>query len=41
MDPPEPEFEYSTEGAVPLEVEPGSIVILHGRFTHFSHKNTS
>ena len=41
MDPPEPAFEYSTDGAVPLEVEAGSIVILHGKFTHFSHKNTS
>lgn len=41
MDPEVPHFEYSTEGAVPLEVAPGTIVILNGSFTHFSHKNTS
>jgi len=41
MDPPVPSFEYSTEGAVPLEVPAGSIVILHGNFTHFSEKNSS
>jgi len=28
--------EYNTEGAVPLEVGPGSIVLLHGSFLHFS-----
>jgi phytanoyl-CoA hydroxylase len=41
MDPPTPDYEYSTEGAVALETPPGSIVILHGSFTHFSEKNTS
>lgn len=41
MDPPEPEFDYSTEGAVPLETEPGSIVLINGKFLHFSEKNTS
>jgi ectoine hydroxylase-related dioxygenase (phytanoyl-CoA dioxygenase family) len=41
MDPEVPEFEYSTEGAVPLEVKAGSIVILDGGFLHFSEKNTS
>ncbi len=41
MDPPNPGFEYSTEGAVPLETPAGSIVVLHGSFTHFSHKNTN
>ena len=41
MDPENPSFEYSTEGAVPLETPAGSIVLLHGSFTHFSHKNTS
>jgi len=41
MDPENPGFEYSTEGAVPLETPAGSIVLLHGSFTHFSHKNTS
>lgn len=32
---------YSTEGAVPLEVKKGSIVLLHGDFVHFSEANTS
>lgn len=41
MDPAVPEFEYSTEGAVPLETSAGAIVVLHGNFLHFSHKNTS
>lgn len=41
MDPPNPGFEYSTDGAVPLETPAGSIVVLHGSFTHFSHKNTN
>ena len=41
MDPPEPAFDYSTEGAVALETPPGSIVLLHGNFLHFSHKNTN
>src|SRR5450830_354753 len=41
MDPEIPEFDYQTEGAIPLETQPGSIVLLHGRFTHFSAKNTS
>lgn len=41
MDPEVPAFDYSTEGAVPLETSPGSVVLLHGSFTHFSEKNTS
>ena len=41
MDPEKPEFDYSTEGAVAVETAPGSIVLLHGNFTHFSEKNTS
>jgi hypothetical protein len=36
LDPPNPSFEYSIEGAVPLEVAPGSIVLLHGNFLHYS-----
>ena len=40
MQPPG-DYQYSTEGAVPLETAPGSIVLLHGNLTHFSHKNTS
>jgi phytanoyl-CoA hydroxylase len=33
--------DYSSAGAVPLEVEPGSIVLLHGSFLHYSMPNTS
>eukprot|EP00349_Pseudokeronopsis_sp_Brazil_P007414 CAMPEP_0202965292 /NCGR_PEP_ID=MMETSP1396-20130829/9317_1 /ASSEMBLY_ACC=CAM_ASM_000872 /TAXON_ID= /ORGANISM="Pseudokeronopsis sp., Strain Brazil" /LENGTH=158 /DNA_ID=CAMNT_0049687963 /DNA_START=429 /DNA_END=905 /DNA_ORIENTATION=+ len=33
--------EYSIEGAVPLEVKAGSIVILHGNFLHYSDFNRS
>lgn len=40
MDPKNP-VPYSPEGAVPIEVPPGSIVILHGSFLHFSKPNTS
>lgn len=32
---------YKIEGAVPLETSAGAIVLLHGNFLHFSHKNTS
>lgn len=32
---------YSTLGAVPIETTAGAIVLLHGNFLHFSHKNTS
>ena len=32
---------YDLTGAVPLEVEKGSVVLLHGDFVHFSHGNTS
>jgi len=32
---------YKTEGAIPLPVEPGSIVLLHGSFLHYSKPNTS
>ena len=41
MEPEEPKFEYCLDGAVPLEAEAGSIVLLHGGFTHFSARNTS
>ena len=41
MDPSIPSYEYSTDGAIPLEVSPGSIVLLDGNLTHFSYKNTS
>jgi len=41
MEPLEPEYEYSTEGAIPLEVGPGSIVLLHNQFVHFSKPNIS
>eukprot|EP00808_Paulinella_micropora_P023753 g73544.t1 len=33
--------ELSTAGAVPLEVEAGTLVALHGRLVHFSYKNNS
>ena len=33
--------EYDTTGAVPLEVEKGSVILLHGDFVHFSHGNKS
>ena len=36
MDPVDNPPEYNTEGAVPLEVAPGSIVLLHGSFLHWS-----
>lgn len=41
MEPEEPTYEYSTEGAVPFEVKAGSIVLLHNQFVHFSAPNTS
>jgi len=41
MDPKDPEAPYSDKGAVPIEVPPGSIVLLHGSFLHYSHPNTS
>lgn len=41
MDPPEPQEKYECNGAVPIEVGPGSIVLLHGSFLHFSEKNLS
>lgn len=41
MEPEEPDYDYSIEGALPLEVPPGSIVLIHGNVTHFSEKNTS
>lgn len=40
MDPAEPE-PYDTANAVPLEVEAGSIVLLHGSFLHWSQPNRS
>ena len=39
LEPLEPTYKYSKEGAVPLEVPPGSVVLLHGNFLHFSEKN--
>jgi ectoine hydroxylase-related dioxygenase (phytanoyl-CoA dioxygenase family) len=36
LDPPPPHKEYSIEGAVPLEVPAGSIVLIHGNITHYS-----
>jgi len=41
MVPQVPANSYSIEGAVPLETSAGAIVVLHGNFLHFSHKNTS
>ena len=35
MDPKDPKEAYSGEGAVPIEVPAGSIVLLHGNFLHF------
>ncbi len=32
---------YDTKDAVPLEVEKGSVILLHGDFVHLSHPNTS
>jgi phytanoyl-CoA hydroxylase len=32
---------YDLSGAIPLEVGPGSIVLLHGSFLHYSKPNTS
>ncbi len=32
-------YEYNIEGAVPLEVGPGSIVLLHGNVLHYSEPN--
>eukprot|EP00457_Paulinella_chromatophora_P008290 gb/GEZN01008321.1/.p1 GENE.gb/GEZN01008321.1/~~gb/GEZN01008321.1/.p1 ORF type:complete len:337 (+),score=44.18 gb/GEZN01008321.1/:236-1246(+) len=31
----------STEGAIPLEVPAGTLVVIHGDLVHFSHKNQS
>jgi len=42
MDPADADVKpYSIEGAIPLEVQPGSIVLLHGSFLHYSKPNTS
>ena len=41
MDLMDPFVPYNTEGAVPLEVEAGSIVLLHGSLVHYSSPNTS
>jgi phytanoyl-CoA hydroxylase len=32
---------WDLEAAVPLEVEAGTLVVLHGQLVHFSHQNTS
>lgn len=41
MDPASTSATYEMEGAVPLEVGPGSIVLLHGSFLHWSQPNRS
>jgi phytanoyl-CoA hydroxylase len=41
MDPAAPPFEYSQEEGIPLEVPPGSIIVFHGSFLHWSKANTS
>lgn len=41
MEPLEPTYQYSTEGAIPFEVKAGSIVLLHNQFIHFSKPNVS
>ena len=40
FDPPEP-IPFSTEGAVPLEIPAGSLVLIHNSIVHFSEANTS
>jgi phytanoyl-CoA hydroxylase len=37
----DPEKKYSTDGAVPLEVAPGTLVLLHSALVHYSAENTS
>ena len=41
FEPEDVPFECSADGAVPLEVEAGGIVLFDGNFTHFSYKNES
>ena len=36
-----PDDKYSQEGAIPLEVSAGSVVLLHGSFLHYSDANRS
>lgn len=36
-----PKHELSVEGAVPLEMPSGSVVVIHGDLVHLSHPNTS
>lgn len=40
FDPPEPE-EFCTDGAVPLEIPAGSLVLINNSVVHFSEANTS
>jgi ectoine hydroxylase-related dioxygenase (phytanoyl-CoA dioxygenase family) len=40
MDPESPP-PYKEEGAVALEVPPGSIIVFHGKLLHWSEENTS
>lgn len=40
FDPPE-FIPFSTEGAVPLEIPAGSLVLIHNSVVHFSEANTS
>ena len=35
------DFEYSTEGMVPLEVKKGACIVLHGHLPHYSLPNSS
>eukprot|EP00386_Alphamonas_edax_P013614 GDKI01042012.1.p1 GENE.GDKI01042012.1~~GDKI01042012.1.p1 ORF type:complete len:325 (-),score=94.78 GDKI01042012.1:186-1100(-) len=35
------DHEYDLEGAVPVEVKAGSLVLIHGEVVHFSHHNAS
>ena len=37
LEPSNEKVDYNTQGAVPLEVPPGSIVLLDGNFLHWSY----
>ena len=41
IDPPNVSKDYSDDGAIPVEVGPGSIVMFHGNFLHYSSANIS
>jgi phytanoyl-CoA hydroxylase len=36
-----PNVQLSTDGAIPLETEAGTLVVIDGNCVHFSHQNTS